>query len=226
MEFKQVNLNQCNEASGVVVVIDVLRAFTTSAYAFSAGVNKITLVSEVKDAFNLKDQYPQALIMGEVDGIKVDGFDYGNSPAPFVDGDFTGGHFIHRTSSGTQGVIACKQAELLLTSSFTNAKATARFIKKHNPKTVTFVVTGSRSSDLGDEDRACADYLETLLHGEDPEVSSYKQRVWNSEAGKKFLSNTPHFPKSDLEYALNFNCFDFVMVVDLEENLYQMRAVK
>jgi 2-phosphosulfolactate phosphatase len=38
------------EATGVVVVIDVMRAFTTAAYAFAAGIREIELVATVEEA--------------------------------------------------------------------------------------------------------------------------------------------------------------------------------
>ena len=43
-------------AEGVVVVIDVFRAFTTAAVAFSRGVEKIIMVAEVEEALRLKEQ--------------------------------------------------------------------------------------------------------------------------------------------------------------------------
>jgi len=112
-----------------VVVIDVLRAFTTSAYAFSAGVKDIILVSTVAEAFKLKRQFPEAILMGEVRGLPVYGFDYGNSPAPFIGKKLDGRRMILRTSAGTQGVIRCKNSEVLLASSLSCASATARYIR-------------------------------------------------------------------------------------------------
>ena len=41
------------QARGVVVVIDVMRAFTTAAYAFGAGVVEIDLVTTVEEALAL-----------------------------------------------------------------------------------------------------------------------------------------------------------------------------
>src|SRR5262245_9181370 len=67
-------------ATGVVVVIDVLRAFTTAAYAFNAGIAEIELVSTVEDAFATT-----RFRMGEVGGGRlIPGFDHNNSPITLV----------------------------------------------------------------------------------------------------------------------------------------------
>ena len=46
---------------GVVVVIDVLRAFTTAAFAFAAGAREIVLVSTVDEALALRERLAGAL---------------------------------------------------------------------------------------------------------------------------------------------------------------------
>ncbi|MGB9800251.1 MAG: 2-phosphosulfolactate phosphatase, partial [Thermanaerothrix sp.] len=45
--FQRANLETCAQAADIVVVIDVLRAFSTAAYAFAAGADRILLVSTV-----------------------------------------------------------------------------------------------------------------------------------------------------------------------------------
>ena len=56
MMIQRATLETCGEATGTVVVIDVLRAFTTAAYAFATGAADITLVGEIEEAFTLRDQ--------------------------------------------------------------------------------------------------------------------------------------------------------------------------
>lgn len=63
MNFHRVSLEICANARGVVVVVDVLRAFSTSAYAFAAGARDITLVSTVEEAFDWQSKIPKSLIM-------------------------------------------------------------------------------------------------------------------------------------------------------------------
>ena len=53
---------------GVVVAVDVLRAFTTAAYAFAAGASSIWLVATVGEAVDLAQRIPGALAMGEEHG--------------------------------------------------------------------------------------------------------------------------------------------------------------
>ena len=117
MKFQQATLENCERLSDTVVVVDVLRAFTTAAYAFSAGAESIFLVSSVDEAFRLKQNYPEALLIGEDMGLPIEGFDFGNSPIPFVKQDLTGRRIIQRTSAGTQGIVRSKNAQVLLAAS-------------------------------------------------------------------------------------------------------------
>jgi 2-phosphosulfolactate phosphatase len=226
MQFQQVTLETCGDVAGTVVVIDVLRAFSTAAYAFSAGVSGISLVSSVDDAFALKQRFPEALLMGEEKGLPIDGFDYGNSPIPFMTETLSGRQMIQRTSAGTQGVVGSKKAEVLLASSLCCARATVQHIKSIAPKVVTFVITGYRSADHGEEDRACADYIESLLKGERMDQRELAKRVRESAAAGKFLDpNEKEFPLSDLEYSMAIDKFCFAMVVERQGNQLLMRSV-
>ena len=156
----------CGDATGAVIVIDVLRAFTTAAFAFDAGAKDITLVAEIETAFALREEHPDWLIKGEERGLPVDGFDFDNSPSGFVGRDLTGRDLVQRTSSGTQGVVRSRRADHLLASSLCCARGTFDQLAGLEPERVTMVITGSHPEGLGDEDLACADYLEGLLREE------------------------------------------------------------
>ena len=73
--------------SGVVVAVDVLRAFTTAAYAFAAGAASIWLVGTVDEALTLGRALPGSLVMGEVHGRRPPGFDLSNSPVDISHAD-------------------------------------------------------------------------------------------------------------------------------------------
>jgi 2-phosphosulfolactate phosphatase len=212
-------LETCAEATGTVVVIDVLRAFTTAAFAFDAGAEAITLVAEVEEAFALRDENPDWLIMGEHGGLPVEGFDFDNSPAAFVGRDLTGRRLIQRTSTGTQGVVRSANAGYLLAASLCCANATVEHFSWLRPRMVTFVITGSHAAGLGDEDQACADYMEALMRGEPPDVDSLRRRVRQSWAGRKFADpGQPEFSPVDLDCALDIDRFPFAMVVRRQDS--------
>jgi 2-phosphosulfolactate phosphatase len=226
MRMARVVLESCGEATDLVVAIDVIRAFTTSAYLFSAGVEEIFLVSEVDEAFSLREKMPGCLISGEVRGVKVNGFDFGNSPSEFFHQDLSGKRVIQRTSAGTQGVVRSVNAKTVLAAALTNASATARYIQKVAPATTTFVLTGIRIEDgWGDEDAACADAIEDLLCGNQVEWDKVIHRVRNCRSGLFFDGTDPDFPPQDLDLVLQANRFDFAMLVERSDHLHRMRAI-
>ena len=73
-------VRDAREAQGTVIIIDVFRAFTTAAIAFANGASQIVLVAEIEEAFALQRRGVGELLMGEVDGQRPAGFDFGNSP--------------------------------------------------------------------------------------------------------------------------------------------------
>jgi len=227
VDIHRATLDNCDQATGTVVVVDVLRAFTTAPYAFAAGVVDIWMVSDVEEAFALREENPTFLITGEVGGEPVEGFDFDNSPSQFVGRDLSGRHLIQRTSSGTQGVVRSRKADGLLAASLCCASATVDHILRGHPASVTLVITGSHPGGLGDEDVACADYLEALLRGDPPDRGAAVERVLTSRAARKFLDRTrAGFSPRDLACAIAIDRFDFAMEVERRESLCVVRAVR
>lgn len=218
MQFQRLSLDDASQAKGTTIVIDVLRAFTSACYAFGAGAERILLVSEVTQAFALRDQHPEALLMGEVGGGPIPGFDFSNSPAHYAERDLAGKTLIQRTSNGTQGVIRATGAERIFAASFVCAAATARLIQQSAPSLVTFVITAWHADSPepldGDEDAACADYLEAVLRDEQPDPAPYLARIANSHTGQLFQSNTrPEYPPADLPFCTALDRFNFALPI-------------
>ena len=223
MQIHKLRLSECHQAEGLVVVIDVIRAFTTAAFAFSQGADKIILVGQVDEAFALHVKYPDSLLMGEVDGMPIKGFHYDNSPIAAGKASLRGKTLIFRTSSGTQGVVRSTRAQKILTSSFVIAEATLARIHAINPSKISFIITGTTKG--GEEDLALADYIESRLRGENRPVL-YLDRVRNSISGKLFASGQhPHFQKHDLDASCDLDRFSFATEVFMEEGYHVLRPV-
>ena len=224
MKFNYTSLETCHTASGLVIVIDVLRAFSTAAYAFSHGANEIILVSTVEEALALKAHIPNSKAMGEVGGLPPAGFDFGNSPTQILEENLTGLTLIQRTGAGTQGAVRCVNADLMLAGSFVVADATVKYVLKIAPFEVTFVITGGYNND---EDVSCAEYLEALLKGQSPDKKTFIKRVYDSNDAKEHLDpNQPKFPESDLDHCTQINRFNFSMPITRKNNLLTMQALK
>lgn len=209
-----VDLDGCAAADDVAVAIDVLRAFSTAAYALAAGAERIWLVSGVEEALALRAQTPGALAMGEVGGIKAAGFDLGNSPHALSGRDLRGRTLIHRSSAGTQGAVRAARARALFGASFVCAAATARAVLSLEPCRVTLAVTGRRADNSGDEDLACAEYLAALLRGENPDPASYLLRVRQSQNAALFTDpDNPDFSPEDLDLCAQLDRFNFALPV-------------
>jgi 2-phosphosulfolactate phosphatase len=225
MKFRYTNLEDCHTAGGVVILIDVLRAFSTAAYAFSRGAREILLVSTVEEALSLKSSLSGAKAMGEVGGAAPEGFDYGNSPTFISAEDLSGITMIQRTGAGTQGAVRSRNADVMLASSFVVAKPTVNQVIRLGAQEVTSVITGQFAG-RGDEDLACAEYLEALLKGDQPDIKPFIQRVFDSRDALEHLDPTQTiFPLSDLEYCTQIDRFDFAMPIVREDGKLIMRCL-
>lgn len=220
MKFELLDLESCQRARGAVIVIDVLRAFSTACYAFARGAKDIVVTDSLESAFALRKRLSGALITGEEGGYPVPGFDFGNSPFEISQEDLTGATLIQRTSAGTQGVVRSRNAELLLAASFCNASATIRHIRNLEPETVSLVATG------GDEDGTCAEFLQGHLEGKEPSFSVYADRIRASKTAQKFLDPAMEdFSSRDLELCLSLDVVDFSMVAESRDDLLVLKRV-
>lgn len=212
-----------------MVVIDVLRAFTTAAFLFNAGAAEIILVSTVEEALAIKQTQPHTLLVGEVGGLPIPGFDFGNSPSAFLGMDLNGKRVVLRTSAGTQGVVRSVNAAEILLTSLVVVSATLRYIQNSPWPLVTLVQTESprdaqeAALKTGDEDAACADWLADGLSGRDRVSAAILRRVRDSKSGQKFTGQHPAFPAADLALAQQIDRFNFIMPVEQQNGLFIAR---
>ena len=228
MEIVHADLGSCSGLTGTVVVIDVLRSFSTAAYAFASGARAIYPVENETAAWQLLHQLPGALTMGALGGgVPIHGFDLTNSPAKLARRDVRGRDIIHCTAGGARGLVSCRRADAVFAASMMCARATARRVLELAPERVTLVITGTWVDRDGDEDRACADYLEALLRGEAPDAAPYVERVRRSDFGRRFTD--PHsweLPAADLDFCAVADRVDFAMPVRLADGYLVMEPLR
>ena len=217
LEISHIYLPDAQEARGVVIVIDVIRAFTVAAYAFAGGASRLWLVRTTDEAFALRQREPQALLAGEIGGRLIPGFDYNNSPSLMAAGNIQGRTIIQRTGAGTQGAAGAINAARLLICSLVNARATARYAHQLAEETggvVTLLPTEHPYNHIG-EDIVCADYLEALLQDQENASTQLTQNIARLESAGRFDFFKPgdfDFPIEDIALIKAFDRFNFAMV--------------
>ena len=211
------------EAGGLVVIIDVFRAFSCEPFFFHFGVQKVILEADPDKAIHLKKQHPEFILVGEVDEVPLEGADMGNSPSKIVlkgEAYFKEKIVVHRTTAGVTGVSAALgEADEVLLGSFLMAKAIAGYVRGKRPGLVTLVAMGDRAKARAPEDEACADYLEHLLTGKpyDP-IGALKEMIFQPTAQKFILKEKEYLPREDPIFCLQKDLFDFVLRVKREDD--------
>lgn len=215
---------QIDQIAGPAVAIDVVRAFTTAAYAFGAGATLVHLVSELHEVDALLDAHPEWLAMGENRGLRPERFALSNSPVHAAQADLEGRVLVQRTSAGTRGALAAASAQPLLCASLVVASATAAYLHRVAPGvSPTYVITG-RFADAphtsGDEDLAAAQHIESRRAEFSGSVARHavsaaaaSQRVIDSpDATHTLTLGEPHVHPDDIAYCVDVDRFDFAMV--------------
>jgi len=199
------------QAKGIAIIIDVLRAATVSAYLLNAEVKSIVPVSTAEEAFDYKKNKPYILLVGEDKGKKIPGFDIGNSPSEIkLRKDLRGKQVIHRSSTGTQGLVNAQNAQQIIFGSFVTAGAILNSLKNQPTKSITLVPMYAL------EDQLFAEYLRDHLTGRQPiAMKVIKNKLIQHEwLQKSFLDpDNRSFPEDDFHLSLEIDVFDFFPVV-------------
>lgn len=228
MELKILQLaDGARVATGITVIIDVFRAFSTACYAFEKGIERIYPVGDINLAYALKKANQEYLLVGERNEQKPKGFDFGNSPAQLLDARISAKTMVHTTSSGTQGIANALNADEIITGSFVNAGAIIRYIRQKQAKTVSLVCMGYACEYPTDEDTLCGEYIKNELEGL---PNNFKKMVETIKAGDGARFFAPEkqswSPQKDFELCLDLNRFDFILKVEREGDLNYLRKIE
>ena len=211
-------------AKGLAVIIDVFRAFSCTPLLFSLGIEKCMLVASPQEAFALKKDRKDVVLIGESSGIPIEGFDLGNSPSEIRRQDpsfFKGRTVVQRTSSGVQGALAALEgAAEVMVAGYTVARATADYILSIQPALVSLVAMGWDLKERAPEDEGCARYIAHLLGAGDYDHNKALSEILSNETAQRFLrADNPHFPAEDPIMCLQRDVYDFALRVEHENQL-------
>lgn len=121
------------EEGTATIVIDVLRATTSIVVALSFGAVAVHPVASISLARKLAHSLPgKPLLAGERDGLRIPGFDLGNSPREFQTPAIRGRHIVMCTTNGTKAIKRFGGVnQPLYTASMVNLSAAARVASQY-----------------------------------------------------------------------------------------------
>ena len=91
-------------AAPLGIVVDVLRATSTIAQALASGYRRVLCCAEIEEALELRESLEDALVGGERDAVRIEGFDVGASPREFLEP--RAGTLVLSTTNGTRAILA------------------------------------------------------------------------------------------------------------------------
>jgi 2-phosphosulfolactate phosphatase len=154
--FPEAGFTDLSEAT--VVVVDVLRATSSMIEALASGARAIYPAESTEDAMRLVQSLGRddLLLCGERRGLKIEGYDLGNSPAEFTEAVVGGKRLVMNTTNGTQAFLAAEGAERLLAGAFLNLAAVCDAVARADR---VVVVCAGRDGLFALEDAVCAGIL-------------------------------------------------------------------
>ena len=184
-------------------------------------------MAEADDALALHRSGVGDLLMGEVEGKRPEGFDFGNSPYEISQADVEGKSLVQSTRAGTVGVAAAANANAIYLGSFLVAQATTEAILRDGPEVVSIIAMGDQGRVRSDEDEQCGIYLRNILEGRRPDFDAVKSLIMTGGATQKFFdSSQPQFHPQDVDLALQVDRYPFAMRISREDGLLVARKVE
>ena len=141
--FRRQDLAPGDAAGRACVVIDVLRAGTSVAYALAAGAKEIRLFTDADNSTDMSHfDGGAAVLAGERGGQPPGGFDTGNSPRGFTKELVSRKTVFFTTTNGTAALADCAEAAFTSFAGLVNAQAVARALASRD-EDILLVASGT-----------------------------------------------------------------------------------
>jgi 2-phosphosulfolactate phosphatase len=164
----------------VGIVIDVLRATSTIAQALATGYRRVLCCSEVNEARAIAATEGDAVLAGERKTVRIDGFDFGNSPREFLEP--VAETLVLTTTNGTRLLLAAAaRCELVLVGSLLNLDAVVRAAAAAGSDDVAVLCAGVQG-ELAMDDAYVAGRIAAALGGGPTDSAAAAMRLARSFA--------------------------------------------
>jgi 2-phosphosulfolactate phosphatase len=164
-----------------VVVIDVLRACTSICAALLAGARGVIPTDGPGEAgdMRLKIGADMTVVAGERDGVKLESFNFGNSPSEFTRESVGGKYVVMTTTNGTTILSRSFKSDPVFAVGLVNVSKVAERVARVNRDVV--VVCSGQDGGFSIEDTICGGMLIHLLS------TAHQKQVTVNDAGSLAL---------------------------------------
>ncbi|MEZ4415074.1 MAG: 2-phosphosulfolactate phosphatase [Gemmatimonadota bacterium] len=144
------------------LVIDVIRATSVIAEALANGARAVYPVLDTEEALRLANQLGResTLLCGERRGLKIEGFDLGNSPREFLPEKVAQQSLVMTTTNGTRAFLAAAEADRVVSASLLNLSAAAAVAAQSDRVSI---VCAGRQDRFSLDDALCGGLLVAAL---------------------------------------------------------------
>lgn len=220
----------------ISVVIDVLRASSVIVTALANNTPFILPASEINETLELAKMYPDAILAGERNALKISGFDRGNSPLEYLS-DNENRPLILTTTNGTLTITKVALSHEILIASFLNMRSIVAYIRKSQAKHVHIACAGTNGR-FSLDDYLMAGGIISKLKSDSYEIDDLcvaASQLYEINNGNlhKALETTTHYKtlhqkgfNKDLDFCLREDIFQIVpqVITDTQGQLIIHKA--
>lgn len=199
------------------VVIDVIRATSTICQALDSGYERVYCSAEVEDARRLQCELPGVTLGGERLGLRIEGFELGNSPREYLEPRSS--VLSTSTTNGTRAIVAAaERCQRVYVGSLLNLAAVTSAAASHGDDIVvvcagvkgTFAlddtyVAGRIVEGLGCERTDAAEAAVRLVRTYGSAEEAFRQ----SRSGRNLINHGPEL-ESDIPWCARADALDVV----------------
>ena len=192
------------------IVVDVVRATSSIAQALAAGYRRVLCCAEVEQARALRASRDDAIVGGERDAVRVEGFDVGASPREFLEPRAE--TLVLSTTNGTRAILAAaERCDEVVLGSLLNLEAVAGTAR--TARDVAILCAGFKGA-FAFDDAYCAGRIVALLEGQRSDAAVAAERLAGSFPsaldGLNARTYGPPGLEADIEFCSHESAIDIV----------------
>lgn len=206
----------------IVVIIDVLRATSVMITALANGAKAVYPYKDIESVLENSKKSKSFVLGGERKGLKIEGFDFGNSPLEYTKEAVAGKDMFMTTSNGTRAIEnSANGSKKLFIAAFLNVESVAKKILEENNDTV--IICSGTDNNFSLDDALCAGEIIKRAKEKNKDIhltdiSLAMKRLAETSLGiEKTLEGSKHFEYlktigfyGDMNHCFTMDMFDIV----------------